>query len=120
LQTSERGSAVAEFLLLVVPLIVCVSSTVQVSWAGYTKTQLRLEAAYAAFEAGQPDTELQNLIHKVSADLVARVNSKSVPIIKNQNGLSSVEIRIPTWNALGFLNVFAPSMVVTSHAASEI
>jgi Flp pilus assembly protein TadG len=119
LQTSERGSAVAEFLFLVIPLIICLSASAQVSWTSYSKTQLRVEAATAAFEAGQPDSDLSNIQQKVKANVAARLKACSSPVVNAQNGLSRVEIKLPAWNVLGLLNVFVPSITVSSHAVNE-
>ena len=109
----------AEFLFLVIPLIICISGSVQVSWTGYSKTQLRVEAATAAFEAGQPDSDLSNIQQKVKANVAARLKACSSPVVNAQNGLSRVEIKLPAWNVLGLLNVFVPSITVSSHAANE-
>ena len=109
----------AEFLFLVIPLIICISGSVQVSWTGYSKPQLRVEAATAAFEASQPDSDLSNIQQKVKANVAARLKAYSSPVVYVQNGLSQVEIKLPAWNVLGLLNVFVPSITVSSHAVNE-
>lgn len=119
MQTSERGSAVAEFLFLVIPLVVCISGSAQVSWVSYSKTQLRVEAATAAFEAGQPDSDLSNIQQRVKANVASKLKTSTVPAVNVQNGLSQVEIKLPAWNVLGLPNVFVPFIVVSSHAVNE-
>jgi hypothetical protein len=55
----------------------------------------------------------------VKANVAARLKAYSSTVVNVQNGLSQVEIKLPAWNVLGLLNVFVPSITVSSHAVNE-
>jgi Flp pilus assembly protein TadG len=119
LQTSERGSAVAEFLFLLLPMILCIGSTAQVSWVSFAKSQLRVIAATSAFQASQPDSDQNQVVDEVRATALQRLNLSPAARLDTHSGFARVELQVDGWALLGFSLVAAPTMSVTGYAVQE-
>jgi hypothetical protein len=121
LRTSEKGSAVVEFLLLVIPMLFLISSTASVSWYAYVKTQARVIAAKSAFQLSQPDGDPNEVSIRTLSDFSSKLGMANVRVAAEVFGSLS-EIRItPSSHALaGFSGLTFPELVVTSHEVMEL
>jgi len=101
------------------PIVICVSGTAQVSWAAFSKSQLRVIAANAAFEASKPDVENGTVISNVGESSFKRLKMIPKATLETQNGVVSVELQLSSWLFLGLPFVSTPSLAVRSFAVAE-
>jgi Flp pilus assembly protein TadG len=120
LQTSERGSAVAEFLLLTIPLVALASSTVGVSWYGFAKAQLTQIAAEGAMQGAQPDSTSGEVYESLRLKLIERLGIESFSATSSdENEVSTVAIELTEIQFLGPLSLVFPGLSVVSSAPVE-
>ena len=104
---------------MVIPIVLCVSGTAQVSWAAFSKSQLRVIAANAAFEASKPDVENGMVISNVGDSSFKRLKMIPKTTLETQNGVVSVELQLSSWLFLSLPFVSTPSLAVRSFAVAE-
>ena len=120
MRTSERGSAVAEFLLLVLPLIGLASSTVGVCWYAFAKAQLTQIAAEAAMQAAQPDSTSVEVYGSVRLKLKQRLGIENFSTTcTRENEVSTVSIDLAEIQVLGPLSLVLPGLGVVGGAPIE-
>ena len=100
-------------------MILCVSTTAQVSWVAFAKSQLRVIAATAAFQTSQPDSDENQVVDEVRATALKRLNLSSTALLDSHSGLARVELRIEDWALPGFSLIAVPAMAVSGYAVQE-
>jgi Flp pilus assembly protein TadG len=120
LRTSEKGSAVVEFLLLVIPMLFLISSTFGVSWYAYVKTQARVIAAKSAFHLSQPDSDSNEVSIRALSDFSSQLGMANVRVAAEVFGsLSEIRITSSAHAFSGFPGLTFPELAVTSHEFME-
>ena len=121
MRISDRGSAVVEFLLLILPLGLVWSATTQVVWFAYAKTQARIIATVSAFALAQPDSEMDEVSNSARVELVHRLGDGTYRLENfSGNGLSEVVLAVKFPQPLGLAIFGAPEIKVRTHSANEI
>lgn len=120
MRTSDRGSAVVEFLLLVLPLIGLGVSTLGVVWYSFAKAQLSQIAAEAAMMAAEPDSSKLEVSEAVAAALHKRLNVDVFNMDSiSTNGVLSLTIELPPTQFLGPMALVFPELGAVSNAPIE-
>jgi hypothetical protein len=105
--------------MLVLPIVLCISATAQVSWVSFAKSQLRVIAATSAFEASQPDTDRSSVLEGARASALQRLNISPTSMLEAQNGLTRIELKLDSWSFSSASQVFAPAIEVSGYAVIE-
>lgn len=105
--------------MLVLPIVLCIGATAQVSWVSFAKSQLRVIAATSAFEASQPDTDRRAVLDGARASALQRLNLSPIAMLETQNGLSRIELQLASWSLSSASQVFAPAIEVSGYAVIE-
>jgi hypothetical protein len=120
LRTSEKGSAVVEFLLLVIPMLFLISSTASVSWYAYVKTQARVIAAKSVFHLSQPDGDPNEVRIRTLSEFSSKLGMANVHVAAEFFGsLSEIRITSSSQALAGFSGLSFPELAVTSHEVME-
>lgn len=110
-----------EFLFLVFPLVLLFGSTVSISWLALAKSQLRIIAAEAVFQAAQPDSEEGEVRTTINTSAAKKLGAQVQDLnISYLNDLVTVELSYAPSMQFGFAGIFSPHLRVTSHGALEL
>lgn len=105
--------------MLVLPILLCISATAQLSWVSFAKSQLRVIAATSAFEASQPDSDRNTVIEETRVRALQRLNITSNAMLEIQNGVTRIDLQLPGWSFLGNPLFSAPAIEVSGYAVFE-
>ena len=117
---SSRGSAVVEFLLVLLPMIAIASSTIGLSWFAFERVSLQVLSVESAWRFSQPDFEQADLNEFVSNELLKQTGMNRFSLdAEKANGVSSVSILVDQIALSGGLSLNAPELKMSSHAPLE-
>ena len=120
MRTSDRGSAVVEFLLLVLPLVGLASGTCGVVWYSFAKAQLIQVAAEAAMMAAEPDSSNDEVLAAVDFNVRNRLGISNFSMNTNKSsGVLSLSINLPVLEFLGPMAMVFPELSVVSNVPVE-
>ncbi|MCX6485226.1 MAG: hypothetical protein NTX78_01055 [Rhodoluna sp.] len=121
MRTSDRGSAVVEFLLLVFPIGLLSTATIGVGWFSFAKTELRVIASEVTFQLAQPDSDIREFLVTVDTKMFRTFGNLDYRVqYFSANGLSEVVLSLPLVRSFGILGGITPQLKVQTHAANEI
>jgi hypothetical protein len=120
LRTSDRGSAVVEFLLLVLPLVGLAGGTCGVVWYSFAKAQLSQVAAEAAMMAAEPDSSNSEVFASVGENLQNRlgISNFSMSTDRSLDNLS-LSLNLPAMEFFGPMAMVFPVLSVVSNVPVE-
>jgi hypothetical protein len=117
LRTSERGSAVVEFLLLILPMLGLTAGSIGVSWFAFSKVQLQEVAQELAVFHSEPDTdevELNSFAAQLIGQRFGRLDFHLTAIP------GSVAIDVPASELGGPFALVLPNISAESHVPQQL
>ena len=121
MRTSERGSAVAEFIFLVLPLIGVAGSTVGISWYSFAKAQLIQITSEAAMQLAQPDSTEEEVRQVAGTKIAQRLATSEFTLNSSvTEGIATVNIELRQLKLLAPFSLVFPELSVVSHAPTEV
>jgi Flp pilus assembly protein TadG len=120
LRTSEKGSALVEFILLVLPMFGLAAATVGVTWFAFAKAQLVQISNDLAMQQAEPDTNSAELLSTAAAEVKERLGLTDFAMTNSLlNGVSSVGLEVPAQQFLGPFSLVLPPLSVVSSVPSQ-
>ena len=120
MRISERGSAVAEFIFLVLPLLGLAGSTIGVSWYAFSKAQLIQITSEAAMQLAQADSNQEEVKQVVSQKLRERLGATSFSLAGFvEGGVATVNVELSQSELPVPFSLVFPELSAVSHAAAE-
>ena len=121
MRTSDRGSAVAEFVFLLLPLIGLASSTICVAWYSFAKVQLIQIASEGAMQLAEPDSTEGEVRETVSKKLEQRLAVKEFALTSQvAGGVATVNLELPQFSLLFPMSLVLPELSEVSRATLEV
>lgn len=120
MRTSDRGSAVVEFLLLVLPLVGLAGATGGVVWYSFASAQLSQVAAEAAMMAAEPDSTNAEVFAAVGEKLQNRLGISSFSMSTDRTlDTLSLSLNLPALEFLGPMGLVFPELSAVSNVPAE-
>jgi Flp pilus assembly protein TadG len=120
LRTSERGSAVAEFIFLVLPLVGLTGTVTSVTWYAFAKAQLAEISAEAALQLAEADSSVAEVKAEVAEKMLNRLNSVDFSFAGEvAGGVANVNLELSAWELLTPLSMVFPELSEVSSAPLE-
>lgn len=118
MRRSETGSAVSEFLLLMIPLTALAGASISIAWYGFAKVQLGIVAQETAWLAALPDVDAAEVEDFATERVSARLGMTRLQVTSNRSSeLSEVSILIDGFTLSNLLSVVVPESPMVAHAA---
>jgi Flp pilus assembly protein TadG len=120
LRTSDRGSAVVEFILLVIPLVGLSAGTIGVTWFAFAKAQLQEVAYEAALQLSEPDSNQTEVYQATSEKVTKRLGITAMSLKLDQTeGMASVSLELEPWQIYGPMSLVLPALSAVSSVPQE-